>query len=101
MRKSMTMSAEKIEQRKANKLLTPKQLLTDPNKTTFNVAEVCKILGVGRTTINQDVQNKGTIINSVPALRVGKRIVFSATLLRNALGVSEIELTKKEGTRNE
>ena len=101
MRKSMTMSAEKIEQRKANKLLTPKQLLTDLNKTTFNVAEVCKILGVGRTTINQDVQNKGTIINSVPALRVGKRIVFSATLLRNALGVSEIELTKKEGTRNE
>jgi len=97
MRKSMTMSSEKIEQRKANKLLTPKQLLTDPNKTTFNVAEVCKILGVGRTTINQDIQNKGTIINSVPALRVGKRIVFAATLLRNALGVSEIESTKKEG----
>ncbi len=91
------MSSEKLEQRKARKSLTPKQLLTDPDKTTFSVEEACKILGVGRTTALKDIKNKGIITDGVPALRVGKRILFPAALLRNALGVSITQRTTKEG----
>ena len=91
------MTAGTLEERKARKALTAKQLLTNPDITTISLGEACSILGVGRTTAYNAYKQTGYLIDNVPAIRVGKRIVVSLAHLRNALGYSQLQTTKKEG----
>jgi hypothetical protein len=77
--------------------LTAKELLTNPDITTVSLGEASLILGVCRTTAYNAYKQKGFLMDNVPAIRVGKRIVISLAHLRNALGYSQIHQTQKEG----
>jgi len=97
MRERQAMNVEIVKNRKARKVLTAKELLTNPDITTISLAEACLILGVGRTTAFNAYKQTGYLMDNVPAIRVGKRIVISLAHLRNALGYSQIQHTQKEG----
>lgn len=92
------MSVGTLEERKARKILTARQLLTNPDITTISLGEACLILGVGRTTAYNAYKKTGYLMDNVPAIRIGGRILISLAHLRNALGYSQLQTTKKEGT---
>lgn len=93
-------SVEKLEKRKARKALTPHQLLTDPEITTVSLREAGLILGVGHSTIYAYYKKTGCVVNGLPALKVGGRILVPLAHLRNILGYSSRKLNKK-GEANE
>ena len=97
MKEGQVINGEIVEKRKARKALTAKELLTNPDITTVSLEEACLILGVGRTTAYNAYKQKGFLMDNVPAIRIGKRIVVSLAHLRNALGYPQIHQTQKEG----
>ncbi|MFP5319588.1 MAG: helix-turn-helix domain-containing protein [Acidimicrobiia bacterium] len=57
------------------------------DRLTLNPQEVAAALGVSDDSVYRAVQETGEVIPGVPALRVGKRLVFSKAQLLRALGV--------------
>ena len=65
------------------------ELLNDPNVVTLSVSQACMILGVSKATAHNAYKKTGFLLEGVPVIRVGKRCVVSASLLRTALGLSD------------
>ena len=64
-------------------------VLDDPNQVTVSVEVARRLLGVGRTTAIHAYRRTGHLIDGVPVIRVGRRVVVSTSHLRAALGRPE------------
>lgn len=62
-------------------------------KRTYDVAEVAELLGIARNSAYLMIQRDDAIAG-VPALHVGRRILFSRAAIDEVLGIT----TTKEGS---
>ena len=60
---------------------------TNPKVLVISLAHACEILGIAYSTGTHAYKNTGCLVEGVPVLRVGKRCIVSALLLRQKLGI--------------
>ena len=60
---------------------------TDPKVLVISLAHACEVLGIAKSTATHAYKDTGCLIEGVPVLKVGKRALVSATLLREKLGI--------------
>jgi len=61
--------------------------LLDPTRFTLSIGEAADALGVARSTAYNEARRTGFVTAGVPVIQIGKRLVVSANLLRQALCV--------------
>ncbi len=59
------------------------------NNSTMSVDQVCEVLGISRSTAFSAIKRTGVVIEGVPILRIGDRLLMSAYLLRQILGIEQ------------
>lgn len=72
-----------------NQNRTPTELLHDPTRVCVSVSEAAQILGVAKSTAHSAYASTGCLIDGVPVMRVGKRLMVSLYALRAALAIDE------------
>jgi len=60
----------------------------------MSIDQVCEILGISRSTAYSAIKRTGFVIEGVPILRIGDRLLMSAYLLREILGIQNPQETK-------
>lgn len=68
---------------------TPAEMLNDPNRVCVSISQAAQILGVAKSTAHMAYKKTGCLIDGVPVMRVGARLVVSLGALRAALAHME------------
>lgn len=66
---------------------TPTEILNDPKRVCVSMSEAAEILGIAKSTAHSAYSATGSLIEGVPVMRVGKRLIVSLFALRAALAI--------------
>ena len=68
---------------------SPAEMLNDPTRVCVSISQAAQILGVAKSTAHMAYKKTGCLIEGVPVMRVGARLVVSLGALRSALAHME------------
>ncbi len=74
-----------IPQSRTKHAPTPAEMLNDPTRVCDSISQAAQILGVAKSTAHMAYKKTGYLIDGVPVMRVGARLVVSLGALRTAL----------------
>jgi len=78
-----------IPQSRTKQTPSPADMLNDPNRVCVSISQAAQILGVAKSTAHLAYKKTGCLIDGVPVMRVGARLVVSLGALRTALAHME------------